>query len=599
LLEQIESVEEELAQLDHELPMAEGSVTIRLQHAERHLAELERLLPVESKRREAAQEISAAERRLQLAQEKHATATGNWKAKLRALGLPDNVSPDNLETMAGQCEKIAELETRIENRRDDMARRQREFDNLSKRIVGLAEETGLRMENVHPLKQLDHLLREHQQQKQRVTHREGLRERAGQLKAEEAKHAQAALGQRRHREALFEKCGVDDEQALRQLTTRIEEAGGLRKKRAEATREIAAAIGKHGGEQDFAPLLAPETIGRLEADWESLSTQLEQLDRQLKALLQQRGAMIEQQRAQASDRGLANKQIELDQVEEKIKQSAAAWRERATVSVILDGIREDYEQHRQPETLREASNYLEQITGGKYRRIWTPLANDILFVDSANGESLPVQVLSRGTREQLFVCLRLALVAAFARRGIHLPMILDDVFVNFDARRTKIAVTVLRDFAKQGHQLLFFSCHEHIWQLFRELKVDTRRLPGRSEEAGEAAEPEPAPEPIAVLPPPVIEEPIAPPEPEPIPKEVLEEPSEILDEEDTCLDDPEPPVAEVVEYVVPKPVPVAAATEVEYWWHEPQPTNGRSVRDHDDRGIDDWLREPVIYPERW
>ena len=141
----------------------------------------------------------------------------------------------------------------------------------------------------------------------------------------------------------------------------------------------------------------------------------------------------------AADHSLAIKQIELDVVEQQIKKAFDAWRERAAVSLILDRIRVEYEQNRQPETLREASKYMSQLTGGKYTRIWTPLAHDILFVDTADGQTLPVQVLSRGTREQLFVSLRLALVAAYARRGIHLPMILDDVFVNFDAGRARVA----------------------------------------------------------------------------------------------------------------------------------------------------------------
>ena len=155
---------------------------------------------------------------------------------------------------------------------------------------------------------------------------------------------------------------------------------------------------------------------------------------------------------------------------------------------------------------------MSQLTGGKYTRIWTPLAHDILFVDTADGQPLSVQVLSRGTREQLFVSLRLALVAAYARRGIHLPMILDDVFVNFDAGRTQTACAVLRDFAKQGHQLLVFTCHEHVWRMFQELKVDTRRIPNRFGEVETVEEtiaplalPEPAP---VITVPPVAEKPI-------------------------------------------------------------------------------------------
>ena len=149
VLNQIDEAEEERDRLDAELPLTNGSVQLRLQHAERHLAELERILPVESQRREVESEIEAAERRVKLAEEKHAAALANWKAKLRANGLPERSPPANLAIMAGQCERLAELEARIENRRDDMGRRQREFAIVSQRILTLAEETGLKREKAH------------------------------------------------------------------------------------------------------------------------------------------------------------------------------------------------------------------------------------------------------------------------------------------------------------------------------------------------------------------------------------------------------------------------------------------------------------------
>jgi uncharacterized protein YhaN len=605
VLKQIDEAEEEQARLDHELPLTEGSVALRLQHAERHLAELERMLPVESQRREAANEITACERRLKLAEEKHAAALANWKARLRALGLPEQITPGALATMAGQCERLAELEARIENRRDDMGRRQREFTLVSQRIVTLAEEAGLRFVaaggppakdgqasrlSPRPLEQLDHLRAEFHKQQERVARRKELRERAKKLKATQLEHAHAVVGSGRRREALFQKCGVADEKELRQLAAQLDEAEELRKKRAAVTREIAAAIGKHGAEADFAPLLTADAIGRLESDFESLSRQSDELDRVLKDLLQRRGALVEQQRALAADHSLATKQIELNIVEEQFKKAVQAWRERAAVSLFLERIREDYEKHRQPETLKEASGYLQQLTGGKYTRIWTPLAHDILFVDTVDGQALSVQVLSRGTREQLFVSLRLALVAAYARRGIHLPMILDDVFVNFDAGRTKTACAVLRDFAEQGHQLLVFTCHEHVWRMFQELKVDTRRIPNRlgDEESDEAASvPSAQPEPVAVT----EHEPVPLPavEVEPIPMPVFEVPvatdnsvMEIVDE------------SEAVPLLLPP-----AELEVEYWW---DPVSVRDSNSHGDAAeptAGDWMPEPVIHPQRW
>jgi len=619
VLKQIEEANQERARLDRELPLTEGSVAQRLQHAERHLAELERVLPVESRRREAEEGIAAAEHRVKLAEEKLAAAQTNWKAKLRALGLPEDVSPENLATMACQCERLADLEARIENQREEMARRQRDFSLVSQRIFALAEEAGLRLAAMNdgagkdgqaserpprPLEQLDHLRAEYHKHQQRVAQRDSLRERARTLKKEELRHGRAARALHRQREGLFHQCGVADEQAMRQLAVKLEEAEQLRKKRASVTREIAAAIGKHGNEADFAPLLAAEAIGRLEPDWESLSEQLEQLDRELKVAIQRRGEMIEHQRTLAADHSLAVKQMELDEVEEQIARASEAWRERAAVSLMLERVREDYEQHRQPETLREASTYLSQLTGGKYTRIWTPLSHDILFVDPAaqpgGGAPRPlsVQLLSRGTREQLFVSLRLALVSAYARRGIHLPMILDDVFVNFDADRTRRACGVVRDFARQGHQVLIFTCHDHIRQMFEELQVDVRWLPNRFGEWEET--PPEAPlalvdlgDAVTVPSPPLAETPLVavPPREEPSPVEAAWEEEEVKDSEEVVVEE------QTVVQTEPSPL---GLYEVEYSWEEPLPgSSGTADAERCPTSGGAWLSEPVIGQKGW
>ncbi len=259
--------------------------------------------------------------------------------------------------------------------------------------------------------------------------------------------------------------------------------------------------------------------------------------------------------------------------------------------MLLEEIRDEYEKFRQPETLREASEYMVKLTSGKYKRIWTPLANDILLVDTEDGTSLPVEVLSRGTREQLFVSLRLALVAAYARRGIHLPMILDDVFVNFDAGRTKIAVSVLREFAREGHQLLVFTCHEHVWRMFADVKADTRRIPNRFNNNEEFVEPEVLPEP----------------EPEAIAEIIAPEPEPVVVEK--ALPEPEPEaIVEFAEEVITEieldPVPVATKyDEVEYSWQD-APRNGHAAKNghhaiEQPLRLRPWPAEPMIHRPDW
>ncbi|MBQ9127872.1 MAG: hypothetical protein IJY15_08970, partial [Thermoguttaceae bacterium] len=161
----------------------------------------------------------------------------------------------------------------------------------------------------------------------------------------------------------------------------------------------------------------------------------------------------------------------------RIAEMADLWQSRAIAGRAMEDVRRAYERERQPETLREASRYLRRLTESRYVNIWTPLGEDALYVDAADGETLDVASLSRGTREQLFIAIRLALVVSFEKHGIQMPLILDDVLVNFDNKRAGIAAKVLCDFAKSGRQIFLFTCHEHICRLFLGLNVPVCALP--------------------------------------------------------------------------------------------------------------------------
>jgi uncharacterized protein YhaN len=73
----------------------------------------------------------------------------------------------------------------------------------------------------------------------------------------------------------------------------------------------------------------------------------------------------------------------------------------------------------------------------------------------------------------------LALASEFARHGSILPLILDDVLVNFDTKRAGAAIQVLRSVAEsgQGRQIFLFTCHEHICQMFQKVNIPVRQLP--------------------------------------------------------------------------------------------------------------------------
>jgi len=112
--------------------------------------------------------------------------------------------------------------------------------------------------------------------------------------------------------------------------------------------------------------------------------------------------------------------------------------------------------------LESASDYLAQLTCGKYETIWTKLDEQSLRLTDANRQTFTVEELSSGTREQLFLALRLGLVSEYANRGIELPMILDDVLVNFDQSRTEAAIQTLIEFTDRGHQVFLLTGNVHV-----------------------------------------------------------------------------------------------------------------------------------------
>ena len=268
----------------------------------------------------------------------------------------------------------------------------------------------------------------------------------------------------------------------------------------------------------------------LETRWTAIGQRTQQAQERVDQLHLRQGELGQEMKSLASNSRLAEARLELSCLENQIEACAEHWQSLALTTGLLDRVCDVYEAERQPETLREASAFLAQLTEGKYVRIWTPLGKNQLRIDHANGQALPLEVLSRGTREAVFIALRLSLAAAYARRGVTIPLVLDDVLVNFDSVRAESAAKVLRDFASLGHQVVMFTCHEHIMKIFYEIGVQVRVLPPQGE-AGEAeiyypemvAEPEPIeifePEPIEE-PEPEIELELDVPEPEPIKVEI-------------------------------------------------------------------------------
>ena len=489
--QQLRRAKIERDEIEDKLPHSvKGQWELELKDAETRLMRMEELVPLENRVQSTRGAQEDVRRRMTSQERELKKAEENWKASLRTAGLPATLRPHQLEEIKHRADRVSTHYIQLDQFSSEKVEREKELAALNQRIDMMLHETGVKFHNDNIVDRLSHLHRAINEQRQFVSVRKehankykSLRNRLNKAKRELDK----LLGQKQR---LLAVVGAASEQDYRALDATFVRRQKLSKSNENISEQITAAIGKQFTEPDVAELLEAYGVSGLEKQWDFVQEEIDRIKATQARLLQQRGEFAQEVKTLGEDSRLDTAQLELNSVNAQINKLQKDWQVLASSTQMLEIIRESYESKRQPETLKDASNYLEQLTEGKYKRIWTKLIGEELLVDNRDEETIPVDKLSRGTREAVYLSLRLALVAAYARRGATIPMILDDVLVNFDGQRAQAAAKVLYDFSRNGHQILMFTCHEHMRDMFYSLGADVRILPEHLDVVEHGARPE-------------------------------------------------------------------------------------------------------------
>jgi len=183
--------------------------------------------------------------------------------------------------------------------------------------------------------------------------------------------------------------------------------------------------------------------------------------------------------ATARDRSTEALQVELVDVEHQLAGQLDRRRLLERSGLLLEETRLTVARDHQPPVLRDASHWLARLTDGRHTAITTTIDEARLEVHDRDGSVWKPERLSRGTREQVFLALRLALVRDLQRHGVPLPIVMDDALVNFDDDRARAAARVLVEFLADHpgeRQMLVFTCHAHVAEIFAEANATVRSL---------------------------------------------------------------------------------------------------------------------------
>lgn len=165
-------------------------------------------------------------------------------------------------------------------------------------------------------------------------------------------------------------------------------------------------------------------------------------------------------------------------------------------------------ERRQQSVLELASKYINRLTDGDcYRLMADSHVTAILAETRQSSRPQGLQQLSRGTRDQVALALRLALIQVRAETTERCPLVLDDVFITSDDERAAAVADLLMEIAAGGQQIIFLTCQNDVLDLFRRREAAIRTL----EDAPVVSMPMPVmapPKPVTPAPQPVVQQPI-------------------------------------------------------------------------------------------
>ena len=472
----------DIATLDASRTLSEAPWDIQLRDLRDQHTRLESMVPMLGKVKTENARYKLARTRLDDCQRNSKEARASWRNVLIELGLPSQLLPHDLHAIAENSDLIALRKRRLDDRNAELLRRESDLKALVIRIEQLLIDMEIQPESTEAsaqIRQLGRLLSQHRDAKQQ---RKSIRKSSRKLKKLRNKKIAEQQALQTSLNRAFIRAGVSDLTELEKLAKSHIVTLEMRARCIAADDAILQQLkDKQFTEDELHQKLKEHDELSAKEQTTKLQNQLQELSDALAHLYEDQGKKKQTLQYLLDDTTLENAKSERAVVREKLEEAQRRWRVWAVTEYVLNQVRDVYEADRQPETLIDAGQWLSKISDGKYSRIWTPLDEDALFIDDASGQTWGVDTLSRGTRESVFICLRLALVNSYIRRGVRLPLILDDVLVNCDALRAKHGVAMLRDFAQQGAQVFFFTCHNHLTNFFEAVDADVRELELRTD----------------------------------------------------------------------------------------------------------------------
>lgn len=425
---------------------------------------------ISGQRRALEKQLGDGERQavaLQVLAQDAARAMDDWSTQWRALlvqaGLDAAAEPPAVELLLATIDKIEtalqalrriQLE-RIATMRADLSRHAQAAASLAQRLAPAlaslpADEIAL---------QLSHRLAAAE-----AAHQAADRHHAT-LRAANAKLEDATL--RRHQaEAmlapLLQRAGVVTRQDLPAAIAASDRRRALLAATAAAERAT-----RDGGDGMTLAQLRTEAAGvnlaALALEFTELAAQEEALVERLTELSARRQTATAALQAMAGTADAARAEAQRQEALARMGEAVERYIKVFTAARLLRWAIERYREAKQGPMLASASRIFSGLTGGSFEKLSVDFDSEPLKLMGrrAGGGQVAIEGMSEGTRDQLFLALRLAALDLHLGQAQALPFVADDLFINYDDTRAEAGLRALGELSRHT-QVLFLTHHDHL-----------------------------------------------------------------------------------------------------------------------------------------
>ena len=451
----------------------------------------ERLKSIAMERAALESEIAAIELELpgdRLRAERSRAALDDWSSRWRAavvpLGLPPDATPEQANevvAMLGQLfDKLKEADG-FKERIEGIGREARMFAaDVQTQVVSLAPD----LEPLPPDQAAEALVGRYRRAATEQGRHETIKKQREKL-VEQLEQARRELTEVEGvLDALCQEAGCDDPANLAAVEQASQVARDLRNELGHQN-DALGVLAAPASVEDFVAEIELVDPDQLPGQIEGLTTKIRALEEESKMMSDIVAVESKAQHDIDTSTAAGEAAERAQSLVAEIASDAEEFVRLRLASTILREAIERYRKKNQGPVLGWASSLFAELTAGSFHSLRADYDDDgeaVLVGVRPDGQTVAVDGMSEGTADQLYLALRLACVENFLTEKEPVPLIVDDILINFDDERSIATLKVLAELSKRT-QVIFFTHHQHLVDLAeRHLDGETlfvHRLQGR------------------------------------------------------------------------------------------------------------------------